>query len=78
MRGEAEERAAFERAFVAVSYALGRRAEELLSPLEQPSRAATELVRRLSAAERPSRAQVLAAELGPIVVALARQERFRC
>ena len=78
MKGDAGERAAFERAFVAVSYVLGRRGEELTSPLEQPSRTATELVRRLSAPERLSRAQVLAAELGRVVAALARQERFRC
>ena len=78
MSADPEARAAFDRAFVAMSYALGRRADELVAPLEQPGRAATELLARLSVSKRLGRAQALAAELGRIVAALARQERFRC
>lgn len=61
---------AFERAFVAMSYVVGRRGAELTEPLPAPLPAAEQLARRLSHPERAVRAQVLAAELGPLVLAL--------
>jgi hypothetical protein len=64
------EREAFDRAFVAFSYLLDRRGDELLKPLSAPSQAAVHLARRLAAPERTARAQTLAAELGRVVAAL--------
>jgi hypothetical protein len=64
------ERERFERAFVAAGYLCGRRGTELVDALPDPSAAAQALVQRLSHPERPRRAQVLAAELGPVVASL--------
>ena len=65
-----QEREAFDRAFVALSYWLDRRGDELLAPLGAPQAAAVDLARRLAAPERAARAQTLAAELGRLVAAL--------
>ena len=60
----------FEIAFIATSYALGRRGEELAAPLAEPSAEALALVRALGHSERPTRARVLAAALAPIAKTL--------
>jgi hypothetical protein len=67
MRGD---RALYESAFVATSYALGRRGAELLAPLVEPTAAARELAERLAAPEREGRARALARPLGAITAAL--------
>lgn len=64
------DRERFERAFVALSYVLGRRGADLLEPLAAPLPIVAELARRLAHPERAARAQVLAAELAPVVQAL--------
>jgi hypothetical protein len=64
------DRSAFERAFVAMSYALDRRGDELTLPLDGVSRETERLASALAAPERQARAQVLAAELARIVRAL--------
>jgi hypothetical protein len=61
-----------------MSYALGRRGQELLAGLEQPDPAALELVRGLSDPEREQRARCLAGELGRIATALQERELSRC
>ena len=65
-----QEREAFDRAFVALSYWLDRRGDELLGPLTLPQAGALDLARRLAAPERTARAQTLAAELNRVVLAL--------
>jgi len=67
------ERDSFDRAFVAFSYLLDRRGNELVEPLTDPAVGAVELVQRLSTGERPARAHVLAAELGRVASALERR-----
>lgn len=64
------DRALFESAFVATSYALGRRGAELLAPLVDPIEATRELAERLAAQEREARARALARPLGAITAAL--------
>jgi hypothetical protein len=66
----APEREPFERAFVATSYALGRRGEDLLAPLEEPTAQARALAGRLARPEREQRAQALAPELARLGAAL--------
>ena len=61
---------AFQRAFVAMTYWLGRRGNELLDPLPNPDAAAVALAERLSHPERERRARELAVELAPVVRAL--------
>ena len=73
---EPEARAAFDRAYVAVSYLLERRGSDLLAGLDVPSAAAVELARRLSHKEREARARVLAPELARLTAALDAR-RFR-
>ena len=68
------ERESFDRAFVAFSYFLDRRGGELVEPLSSPAPAAIALVERLSAAERPARARILAAELGRVASALEQRQ----
>jgi hypothetical protein len=65
-----QEREAFDRAFVALSYLLDRRGDELLQPLGTPQAAAADVARRLAVPERAARAQTLAAELSRVVAAL--------
>jgi hypothetical protein len=65
-----QEREAFDRAFVALSYWLDRRGDELLGPLSLPHAGAVGLARRLTAPERTVRAQTLAVELNRVVLAL--------
>jgi hypothetical protein len=65
-----QEREAFDRAFVALSYLLDRRGDELLQPLNAAQPAAAEVARRLAVPERAERAQTLAAELSRVVAAL--------
>jgi len=60
----------FQRAFVAMSYLAGRREAELLEPLHRPHDDARGFMRQLGHPERERRAQVLAAELSRIGVAL--------
>jgi hypothetical protein len=64
------ERERFERAFVAAGYLLGWRGRALTDSLPVPGPAARKLAQRLAHPERQVRAQVLAAELGPIVTTL--------
>ncbi len=64
------ERQRFERAFVAASYLCGRRGPELCEALPAPDPTAQKLAQRLAHPDRATRAQVLAAELGPLVQAL--------
>ena len=66
----APEKSAFERAFVAASYLLDRRGDDLLSGLPDPGREARGLARALGAAERSARATALAPELARLVQAL--------
>jgi hypothetical protein len=63
-------RARFERAFIAVSYLLGRRGAELSSPLHRPSAAAHALQIALGAPLREQCAAVLAAELARVATTL--------
>ncbi|MEO6602407.1 MAG: hypothetical protein ABIQ16_21175 [Polyangiaceae bacterium] len=60
----------FQRAFVAVSYLSGQRDAELMAPLPSPGEEAQSLTRRLGHPERERRAEVLARELGRIVLSL--------
>jgi hypothetical protein len=62
---------AFERAFVAVSYLLGRRAAELGLGLMSPGTAANRAASQLSEPDRERRAQRLAVELLPVAQALS-------
>ena len=64
------ERDLYERAFVALSYALGCRGAELGAALPAPSLAARELAEKLRHPQRSIRAAVLAAELGRVAYAL--------
>jgi len=64
------EKSSFERAFVATSYLLDRRGDDLLSGLPDPGREARELAKALGATERLARATVLAPELARLVQAL--------
>jgi len=59
----------FERAFVATTYLLGRR-DAITDGLALPSPAAARIAQRIGEGERSERAQRLAVELAPIVVAL--------
>lgn len=60
----------FQRAFVALSYLVGRRDAELLAPLPDAREDAQALARRLSHPERERRAEVLARELGRLALSL--------
>lgn len=62
--------AAFERAFVATSYLLERRAEALLTALPDAGNEARALAKALSAPDRSARAAALAPELARLVQAL--------
>jgi hypothetical protein len=62
----------FERAFVATSYALARRGEELTAPLSAPGTVARQLAAALGHADRQVRAVVLAREMARLVKALER------
>lgn len=69
-QGQREDRDAFERAFVAMSYALARRGDELLAPLAEPGEECRQLARALGHPERQARAVVLAREIARIVQSL--------
>lgn len=62
--------AEFERAFVAMTYLLGRR-DDLTGGLESAGEAAHQVEARLAAKDRAERARILSAELSPIAGALA-------
>ncbi|MEB2322364.1 MAG: hypothetical protein OZ921_07615 [Sorangiineae bacterium] len=64
------EREARERAFVAVSYLLGRRGAELTEPFASPSLTARALAQALERGEREARVVALAPELARRVSAL--------
>jgi hypothetical protein len=68
--GNLEDREKYERAFVAVSYLLGRRGDQLQRALPHLCPSARSLVGALGRAKREVRAQVLAAELARIAHAL--------
>ena len=70
LRQPDDSREKFERAFVAISYVLGRRGHELGQPLGAISLAIRELIGGLSVAKQQTRAAVLAAEVGRIAQAL--------
>ena len=59
----------FERAFIAMRYFLGERAE-LAAALDSPSSNAAALAGELEEPDRQKRAEVLASELGHVVRAL--------
>ncbi len=59
-----------ERSFVATSYLLDRRNNELTEPLRAPSAAANTLVRGLQNPDRRAKAAVLAAEVAKIVTSV--------
>ena len=61
----------FQRAFVALSYMVGRRDTELLDPLRAPHEDARAFARRLGHPERERRAEVLARELSRLANAIA-------
>jgi hypothetical protein len=60
----------FQRAFVALSYMIGRRDAELLAPLRTPHDDARAFARRLGHPERERRAEVLARELSRLASAV--------
>lgn len=60
----------FERAFVAVSYLVDRRGEELTRPLGEGAASARKLAAALAHPERSARAVVLAREVARIAQAL--------
>jgi hypothetical protein len=62
-----ERREAFERAWIAIAYALGRRGGQLTDALEVTHPTAQNLVRALVHPARLVRARVLAAELARLV-----------
>jgi hypothetical protein len=64
------ERPTFQRAFVALSYVVGRRDGALLDALLVPHSETQLLVERLAHPERERRAEVLARELSRVAVAL--------
>lgn len=66
----------FERGFVAASFLVGRRGDDLLSGLAAPTGSARALAAELAAPDRAARAQALAAELGRLVQGLE-QRRIR-
>ncbi len=68
--------AAFQRAFVAVSYFLNRRGDDLLAPLPQKTQAAKALVQTLGHETREQRAQALANEITRVVAALESARAF--
>jgi hypothetical protein len=68
--------AAFQRAFVAMSFFLNRRGTELTLPLESPNAAADALVESLAHESREQRAQVLANEITRIVLSLDSARAF--
>ena len=61
----------FQRAFVALSYMVGRRDTELLDPLRAPHADARAFARWLGHPERERRAEVLARELSRLASAMA-------
>ncbi|HTA92490.1 MAG TPA: hypothetical protein VK745_23090 [Polyangiaceae bacterium] len=64
------ERPTFQRAYVALSYVVGRRDGALLDALVAPHAETQLLVQRLAHPERERRAEVLARELSRVAVAL--------
>jgi len=64
------DREAFERAFVAMTYLLGRRERVLEGLGTTAGRSARDLAEGLSGAAHPDRARTLASELMPVVAAL--------
>ena len=60
----------FQRAFVAVSYMVGRRGGELLEPLQCAHADARAFARRLGHPERERRAEILALELSRLASAV--------
>ena len=62
--------AAFQRAFVAISYFVNRRGPALLEPLDAPCAGARDLAQRLGHEAREERAQALAGELSRVVAQL--------
>jgi hypothetical protein len=64
---------AFQRAFVAFSYFVGRRNQALLEPLAEPAAEASALVERLSHPDRARRAEALAGELARVYAELERR-----
>ncbi len=60
----------FERAYVALGYALNQRGAKLLARLALPCTSAKAMVRGLEQPERHQRARALAVGLAPIVEAL--------
>jgi hypothetical protein len=60
----------FQRAFVALSYMVGRRDSQLLEPLRTSHEDARALARRLGHPERERRAEVLARELSRLASAV--------
>ncbi len=60
----------FQRAFVTMSYLVGRREAALLAPLPSPGAEVQALARRLAHPERERRAEVLARELGRLALSL--------
>ena len=65
-----EDRDSFERAFVAVAYALDRRGDDLVAPLGEPGTTCQRLALALAHPERDARAVVLAREIARIVQSL--------
>ena len=70
MSGADSEKSAFECAFIATSYLVERRGEDLLSPLIAPSELAKNLVQALGRPEREVRAAILAREIARITQSL--------
>lgn len=68
--------AAFQRAFIAVSYFLNRRGDELLAPLPQKTQAAVALAQALGHEVREQRAHALASEIARVVATLESARAF--
>jgi hypothetical protein len=71
-----DRREAFERSWIAMAYAFGRRGRQLTDELEVTHPAAKNLARALAHPSRPVRARVLAAELARLIH-LAGQRNLR-
>ena len=70
MKAVDPDRSTFECAFLATSYLVERRGDDLIAPLAEPTESAVTFARALSRPEREARAVVLARELARIAQSL--------
>ena len=70
MSPQDSEKSAFECAFIATSYLVERRGDDLIAPLVEPSELARKLCQGLGRPEREARAAVLAREIARVTQSL--------